>query len=544
MRRYQLIPSHAVQTLLITTTSPLPSGEVGFPYSFTFNAIGGVPPYTWLAGTLPSGLSMSSSGTISGTPTTPIVTSFNVLVIDSINSQFSKSFGMTVVRAVTIHTTSPLPNATQGIAYGTTMSATGGATPYTWALLGQTGSNAWSVSSAGVVTGTPSVLETDILNIQVVDALGVPSAANFNLQVVSGGVGSFDFFISPTGNNANNGTSISTPWAITALNVHTSLYPGKRVGIMPGTYDVSGLMGTFHSPALQINGGPDSSHKTYIASCDASGNYSPRTATLDAKGASGLFGGGNANISTIMGSAQGFSPGPATPVNWGNWTVDGLRFIGWSIWAVQVGSYDSSGGAVPNATFQFCEITGGDGSHCTVGVSGLHSGAVELYQYITACTLLGNWIHDNVTAPGVDFQHYSAITVWGGILGTSTSSGLLLQQNTIVNSGGIYGIPDTGIIGGSTIVNNYIDCTNAAAGTGNPGTVAILGFANSAAASHGLGPSKCTNNIFRGGAPCDTFASEGAAVWSTAFQWSNNTWDLAGGAGLPAGGALVGHRFF
>src|SRR6202000_2543196 len=157
-------------------------------------------PYTWLAGTLPAGLSMSSSGTISGTPTTPIVTSFNVLVIDSINSQFSKSFGMTVVSAVTITTTSPLPNATQGIAYGTTRAATGGATPYTWSLLGQTGSNAWSVSSAGVVTGTPSVLETDILNIQVVDALGVPSAANFNLQVTTSGTVATPTFSPVAGN--------------------------------------------------------------------------------------------------------------------------------------------------------------------------------------------------------------------------------------------------------------------------------------------------------------------------------------------------------
>ena len=191
MRRYQLIPSHAVQTLLITTTSPLPSGEVGFPYSFTFNAIGGVAPFSWAvtAGTLPAGLMLASSGTLSGTPTSTFASSFSVTVTDSVNSQFTKVFGMTVVTAVTITTASPLANATQGLAYSFTMSATGGATPYTWSLLGQVGTNTWSVSSAGVVTGTPSVLETDILNIQVVDALGVPSAKNFNLQVVTAGGG-------------------------------------------------------------------------------------------------------------------------------------------------------------------------------------------------------------------------------------------------------------------------------------------------------------------------------------------------------------------
>src|ERR1700744_259511 len=134
MRRYQLIPSHAVQTLLITTTSPLPSGEVGFPYSLNLNAIGGVAPFSWAvtAGTLPAGLTLASSGTFSGTPTSTFASSFSVTVTDSVNSQFTKVFGMTVVTAVTITTASPLANATQGLAYSFTMSATGGATPYTW----------------------------------------------------------------------------------------------------------------------------------------------------------------------------------------------------------------------------------------------------------------------------------------------------------------------------------------------------------------------------------------------------------------------------
>ena len=67
------------------------------------------------------------------------------------------------------------------------MAATGGFTPYTWSLLSSTGSNSWSVSPTGVVTGLPGSVEIDTLDIQVVDALGVPSAANFNLTVNSAG---------------------------------------------------------------------------------------------------------------------------------------------------------------------------------------------------------------------------------------------------------------------------------------------------------------------------------------------------------------------
>src|SRR2546430_4757983 len=53
------------------TGSQLPDGTVGSAYSATLNASGGSTPYSWSvsSGTLPTGLSLSSTGTISGTPT-------------------------------------------------------------------------------------------------------------------------------------------------------------------------------------------------------------------------------------------------------------------------------------------------------------------------------------------------------------------------------------------------------------------------------------------------------------------------------------------
>jgi hypothetical protein len=57
-------------TLRVTTTA-LPSGQVGAPYSATLAASGGTPPYQWSvsSGTLPPGLSLAAAtGVISGTP--------------------------------------------------------------------------------------------------------------------------------------------------------------------------------------------------------------------------------------------------------------------------------------------------------------------------------------------------------------------------------------------------------------------------------------------------------------------------------------------
>ncbi|MGB8887957.1 MAG: Ig domain-containing protein [Candidatus Korobacteraceae bacterium] len=71
---------------LVVITTSLPDGTVSVPYDATLGAGGGVPPYTWsiISGGLPAGLSLNtSSGLISGTPTTPGVSNFTAQVTDA-----------------------------------------------------------------------------------------------------------------------------------------------------------------------------------------------------------------------------------------------------------------------------------------------------------------------------------------------------------------------------------------------------------------------------------------------------------------------------
>lgn len=65
------------------TTSTLPSATVGTLYSFALTATGGVKPYSWslAAGSaLPSGLTLTTAGLISGTPTTATTSELTVRV--------------------------------------------------------------------------------------------------------------------------------------------------------------------------------------------------------------------------------------------------------------------------------------------------------------------------------------------------------------------------------------------------------------------------------------------------------------------------------
>lgn len=80
----------------------LPHGVVGSTYSTTITAAGGASPYTFAltSGVLPSGLSISSGGVISGTPTTTGLPSFTITATDSNGVTGATVFTLTVSNAV------------------------------------------------------------------------------------------------------------------------------------------------------------------------------------------------------------------------------------------------------------------------------------------------------------------------------------------------------------------------------------------------------------------------------------------------------------
>lgn len=74
-----------LEAALKVTTTSLPAASTGTSYLAALGATGGVKPYSWTisSGALPSGLSLSPTGTISGTPTATGSYSFTVQVTDS-----------------------------------------------------------------------------------------------------------------------------------------------------------------------------------------------------------------------------------------------------------------------------------------------------------------------------------------------------------------------------------------------------------------------------------------------------------------------------
>ena len=88
-------PLKATKTLAFTVmsapggplaiTSPLPPATTGLPYSQALTASGGTPPYVWslVSGVPPNGITLSSAGVLSGTPTQSGTVIFTVMATNS-----------------------------------------------------------------------------------------------------------------------------------------------------------------------------------------------------------------------------------------------------------------------------------------------------------------------------------------------------------------------------------------------------------------------------------------------------------------------------
>jgi hypothetical protein len=162
---------------LMVTTTMLDNAIVGAPYSATLAASGGMMPYSWgmSSGALPTGLSLGNDGTISGTPTaTPGNYSFTVKVTDMSTPTQTATAGLSITVMMTSGsltvTNNSLPGGTVGLTYTATLTAAGGTVPYMWTVSQGALPAGLTVSTAGVISGTPTAPGTATFTAQVTDS--------------------------------------------------------------------------------------------------------------------------------------------------------------------------------------------------------------------------------------------------------------------------------------------------------------------------------------------------------------------------------------
>ncbi len=240
----------------------LQTGAVSAPYKQLLVATGGQTPYTWtitsggcldsnknpLPGMLPAGLSLSSDGIISGTPTTVETCNFAAQVTDSqtpVHAVNSVGLSITINATLTFSATN-LPGGTTQLAYNATVQASNGVPPYTYTLASPpntlpaglsltTIQSMNGMANGASITGVPTTAGVYNFVLQATDALNETATANFTITVVGRLNGPYALYF--------NGFDTSQPansQAFYLVGVVTASNDMNGSGVINGVIDQNG----------------------------------------------------------------------------------------------------------------------------------------------------------------------------------------------------------------------------------------------------------------------------------------------------------------
>jgi hypothetical protein len=178
---------------LTVPAQDLPAAERGSVYNFQFIASGGVSPRDWtvLAGALPAGLQLTSSGLLSGTPSVAGPFAFTAQVTDAAGLTASRGFVLVVAESPLDILSVSLQDAAVGEYHTEMLAATGGTLPYLWSVVAGSLPPGLVLGPDGELAGTPSAAGRFNFTALVADGSG--STVQRGLAInVSAAPGSFE----------------------------------------------------------------------------------------------------------------------------------------------------------------------------------------------------------------------------------------------------------------------------------------------------------------------------------------------------------------
>lgn len=159
----------------------------GTPYLQTMSASGGTAPYAFVgSGNLPPGLSVSTTGALSGTPTTTGSFNFTVTATDSAGCMGNHAYVLNVQPAVCgVISVAPsqLDPLLVGQPFSEVMTASGGLAPYAFTVSAGALPSGLAISAAGpstaTISGTPLQPANYSFTLLVTDASGCSISATY-----------------------------------------------------------------------------------------------------------------------------------------------------------------------------------------------------------------------------------------------------------------------------------------------------------------------------------------------------------------------------
>jgi hypothetical protein len=499
----------------LTLSPTLPGGTVGASYSQQITASGGTAPYTYTVttGTLPTGLVLSSSGLLSGTPTSVGSSTFTVKATDSTSGTAitgSQSYTVVISAAGTI-TVSPasLPGGAVNVSYAQTITASGGTAPYAYAVSAGTLPAGLTLSSTGLLSGTPTTAGSSTFTVTATDSTSATGSQSYTVTILaapsltlspttlpggtvgtgytqaitaSGGVSPYTYAVAgnvPAGLALTGGTLSGTPTAAGtftfSVTATDSTSPTPLTGTKSYTMTISAAAGTL---ALSPTTLPSGTVGTgYTQTITASGGVSPYTYSVAGNLPAGL---------TLTGSTLS-----GTPTAAGTFTFS-------------VTAADSTSPTPLTGTISYTVTI--SGAPATITISGPSSG-----NYGSAVTLTAT------VTPAVDTN---AVT-WNA--GTSTACSVGSTNGIVTVTSGTGTCSITATVAGD---NNYATATSAAfkvtVGKSTAATVAVTGpvsltYGTTGTATATVAPADDTGRVSFSADPSST----GCTVSSTKVTVTN-----------------------
>ncbi len=379
-----------------STAATLPSYTRNVAYSTTLVATdssdaGSTISYSIVSG-LPTGLSLSTAGVLSGTSTasTPL-TGIVVRATDSGGNFVDRTFTIPNTGPVW-STTGALTNATNGTAYSFTLSAPddSGSTP-TFALVSGSLPTGLSLASNGVISGTPTGSATSSFVVSATDGNGVsvnsgtlsiyvqslqtvrltssgtftaPSTQTISLVLVGGGGSGGKYYGSGNVGSGGGGAGgvVEATLAVTGGNTYSYTIGGGGALISGGgssggaSHGNKGTDTTFAGVTTAVGGGAGGGSQI-----SASGwNTSPFT------GYGGSGGGGGESYSRALGTSGQGSNGGTTGGQWSGGGGGGKTGQGGDTTG---SSSNNAGGGGSGGTYLTYSIGGGGGGGMAAGQS-------------------------------------------------------------------------------------------------------------------------------------------------------------------------------
>ena len=238
----------------ITVTAPgVTTGTVDAPFSQTFtqSGVGTHTPavFSLNSGSLPSGLTLSNAGLLSGTPLVPGSFAITVKVTDANNCTGISATYTLVIACQTITVTNPV--TTTGVfnaAFSQTFTQTGVGThtPANFTINSGTLPNGLTLSTAGVLSGTPTQTGTFPITVKVTDANGCTGIGpTYNLAITpnvqNDAYGTVNALVDNTQAYVTGGATGApvTPAVVLSGSVLANDLPAAGVSVTAGTFATS-----------------------------------------------------------------------------------------------------------------------------------------------------------------------------------------------------------------------------------------------------------------------------------------------------------------